>query len=232
MDRYCRYCGKELTNGKCECESTKIEWAKPTEMKLNVIKLWNLLCEIIKNPIEFVETASDKLDKKKLLVIGAGHVGLIFLLVLSGMPSSGWLAMEAKEKFKIAFVFAMGVLIIQLMLVAIIWGINKIFKLECEFTDILSIFCVPTIILSVGYVLVWLVFCFCDLMGIILLLSVIAGGIVLIYETVCVCTRLNRGVCFWILVVVVGFISLIMFGMGKEIVSNLLENALKSVLMF
>ena len=76
MANFCKFCGKELANGVCDCEAARAEKEK-VKMKFDASETLNVCKRFLQNPVGMISEAASPEQKKCMLLAGGIHLAVI-----------------------------------------------------------------------------------------------------------------------------------------------------------
>ena len=228
MANFCRFCGKKLMNGVCDCEAARAE-AEKEKMKFDAAEILSTGKSFLKNPVGMISEAALPEQKKSMLLSGVANLVLIMLISLLKIPSMEWMGIGFGEKFGMGFLAAIFIGIINLIIASVTFGACKLMKTERDFGTVLAVFSSTTVLLSVGYAVAFITSYVSIVLTAVLLTAMLAAWIVMINEAVVICTGRGRNLGFWITMAAVAIGAIVVVIVGQNILAGLLDSAFGSM---
>ena len=225
MANFCKFCGKELANGVCDCEAARAEKEK-VKMKFDASETLNVCKRFLQNPVGMISEAASPEQKKCMLLAGGIHLAVIVLISLLRIPPMEWIGIGVGEKFGIGFLAAIFIGVVNLLIASATFGICRLLKIERDFGDVLAVFSSTTVLLSAGYVVAFITSYVSVVLTAVLLTVMLVAWIVLVNEVVVTCLGKGRNFGFWITMVSVAIGAIVVVIVGQNVLIALFDSTL------
>ncbi len=221
MENFCSFCGKELVDGKCECDDfteahVELKMKKfGVRMKCFMKKVLATIVKTIKNPID--EIAKEKKGAKVSWVIGFLAVFVVFV---TNFISPIFLVFfkSIQLKAEVAFWMAMIPFLMIFVMSCITFLFRKTNRNKQALKDIISTFCIAMVLPAVFYTISY-VLSFLWIPGaIIFLILVGVSWILLCMEATVYVLEGDRNLVYWLMLILVMVMFIIVGVCGVEII--------------
>lgn len=235
MANFCKFCGKELKEGKCDCvdylaeeskvkaEGEQVDYQQQAKGHLNNSKV--LLFNFLKKPRETMSGSIMNQDKATPIILGVSQLVIIILAIIIKLGD-----VKFAEKFKISLSLAVLVGLIVVLTASIIFVISKKLDSKMQYKNVVAVFCLATIPTSVILVGAFLLSYIYVLGAVVALLVAWISWIVLSTEAATICMKTSKDKAFWIALAVNAVIIMLVFAFGKNMVVSYFKGIISNAI--
>lgn len=254
MANFCKYCGKSLENGVCDCPSAVAESQQETVQsqevqqgvpqpqivyqqvikqpspqveaaKASALDAKDVFLAAVKNPVSTMKKVYEENNNTACLIVGAVYLLLLFLFTTINIPMIGeYMKAGGRAKIGLGLAFAAAVPIVAMAVAAMVLG--KKTNPAVSFMDSLAVFCVATVPGTIMFTLSFLFGLFSALLGLVALLMCFFAWVILSIVGMNIVSKGREEVNFWVVLVVHIVCLLAILLVGRSIIESILTSAL------
>ncbi len=259
MGNFCKYCGKPLVDGTCDCEKSKTaQNAQPNAAAQNVqpnAAAQNAQSNAAAQNVQYqqaIDASKVHLNNSKAMFfdflknpmemmskVTANQdkmspliLGILNIVIVILFCIIRIPYLDGSMKFGIGMRIALVLVAIVIATATITFIFSRKYNPTIGYLDVLCVFCLTTIPTSILILAAFFISYVSIPLAALTVVMGLLSWIILCAEAANVCLKVSKDFSFWISIIIIGIVLLIAYAVGKSIVVSMIEDTVGGLLDF